>query len=461
MDNSNYIVRDEFDRLAFEDSTKDLSLELKPSKHTDTSLSEDWVKNLGQEFYSLLYKSKPRVNGQFDGDPSIANLVEGFRLTDEVEELRSKSKFNQKTSAVAAWTLSSKIVDSLMRNSQRGMSYLSEMSQHGTDIDDVNSDSATELRLLINTATKDAQKYTDSLEIAAGLLAGSQASPLESPDVDEAELLTLSRMIRQNPEVMKMIKMTGQMETSARKAQDSKLTHGVDELYEVGTGRDIHRLLPSEFIKMKRNKRQFCMDFVEGKLMQYKLRGGTEPLEKGPVVVMIDVSFSMLADDKFTWSKAVLLTLHKLCKEQHRDLHAILFNAGVMFDRKLLESGKVVGKNIIDLLKFFPCGGTDFMYPLSRAASVVERSQDTSKKPDMLLVTDGFAPLTLDWKSKFLARKRKIGFSLHSFLISSEHEEGGLLQKFKDSVKDISDLCAVIPTVQKVSDEQYKNLFSI
>ena len=448
----NYIVCDEFDILSYQEAKEEL-----PPINNNYTLSRDWINQIGQELYNVLYKAKPKVNEQFTGDPSIAKIVEAFRLTKEAEELRQNCRFDQRSSTMSAVQLTTRILERLSSRHNHGIDHLVTMKTHDVDIADPNNSMAAEIRVMIAEATKEAEEDVEAINIAAGLLAGSEACPLDRKDVTLQNIYRLAEEIKNNPEVKKMIEFAGQMQQSANKLQASKLSHGVDELYEVGTGNDIPRLLPSELIKLRRNKKQFYLDFIEKKLMQYKLRGGTEPLEKGPVVVCVDVSGSMYADNKFNWAKAALLTLHNICSKQRRDLHVLLFNSGIMYDRRVLKSGVVDGKGIMDLLWFSPTGGTEFEYPLTRSREVIEEYESTSKKPDIIFITDGYASLSPSWKDQFKAAKRKIGFSLFTFFIG---KEGDLPDRFRESVSDISDRCTAIPTVAEANDA-YSTMFSI
>jgi uncharacterized protein with von Willebrand factor type A (vWA) domain len=448
----NYIVCDDFDALTFKEEKKGLT---NGGFSISKVMSDQWLDQLGQEFYNLLYKAKPKVNDRYEGDPSISKIIEGFRLTKEVEQLRQKSRFDQKVATVSAVQLVERIADKLSQRNGRGNACLEAMNTSKIDIDDVNSGPATEVRLLINEAVKEAGKDVEAIQIAAGMLAGSEACPLDRKDVTLKQICELAELVKNNPEVKKMIDMAGQFQQSANKQQASKLSHGVDEIYEVGIGNDLGRLLPVELIKLRRAKSQFYLDFIEKKLMTYKLRGGTEPLEKGPVVACVDVSGSM--QRIFYWAKAALLVLHNICVKQRRDLHVIFFNSGIMFDRCVLKNGVVDGVGLMELISFWPEGGTDFEYPLTRSKEIIDEYESTAKKPDIIFITDGGATLQPEWKEKFKSEKRKVGFSLFTFFIG----DGGEVSQFRNAVADISDRCAVLNSVAMGDESKYRDMFTI
>lgn len=444
--NDTYIVRDQFDSMAFKEAMNAMPDE---KDWLEKSTSSTWLSNVAQELYSVLYKATPRKNDNYEGDPSIINIVDGFMLSPDCEKLRQESKFNQNRSASTAMTLSRKLFEKVDNKRNPDTHY-----QGTFDVSDPNNEVATELRLIINEAVQEANEECEALGTAAGLLAGKDACPFNTKDVSLQHIKTLAALIRSNPEYRKLMELAGQFKQSARKQQASKLSHGVDELYEVGTGNDIQRLLPSELIKLKRNKRQFNLDFVEKKLMQYKLRGGSTPLEKGPVVCCVDMSISMLEAARHIKAKACLLTLHRICQEQKRDLHAILFNAGVMNNKPFLKKGIVSGTNIIDTLMAQPVGGTSFMYPLSEAVKIIKGYKGEGQRPDIVMLTDGFAAMDDKFIQQFKADKKEQGFSLYTYFIGKEHHPS--YEQLKKVVQQLSD-----KYVELEDGEDYSEVFKI
>src|SRR5262249_13829447 len=143
------------------------------------------------------------------------------------------------------------------------------------------------------------------------------------------------------------------------------------ELYAVGVGAELSRLLPHELLALRHPilRRDFARRFLDAQLLQYALQAIDEK-GKGPMVVCIDGSSSM-AGDKEIWSKAVSLTLLDIAQRQRRLFRSICFAAADMplqvldlnpRQRYLADMNKV-----FQLAEYFPGGGTDFQKPLSAA----------------------------------------------------------------------------------------------
>lgn len=98
-----------------------------------------------------------------------------------------------------------------------------------------------------------------------------------------------------------------------------------DEIHTVGIGNDLSRVLPAELVQLRHPlmKGEFKPRFIEGKLMQYELKG-TEKQGKGPIIVCCDNSGSM-SGDREVWSKAVALALLEVATMQKRAFVCIHF----------------------------------------------------------------------------------------------------------------------------------------
>ena len=139
----------------------------------------------------------------------------------------------------------------------------------------------TNVRAAADSALKNAQSVSQSMD-GWGLDAGQvQKMPIE-------QKLELAKRL-QTEKFKLMAQVIGRMRRLAVYKQKTKLNQARDEIYDIGLGSDLSRVLPAELVLLgsPTGKGEFRRRFVEEKLMQYELRG-TEKQGKGPIIVCVD-----------------------------------------------------------------------------------------------------------------------------------------------------------------------------
>ena len=121
--------------------------------------------------------------------------------------------------------------------------------------------------------------------------------------------IELGRHLATNPKIQKLAALVGRMRQQARALRRTVFERATAELYDVGRGAEVSRLLPAELLALRHRvlRRDFLRRLVASDLLQYSLRA-PEDAGRGPMVVCIDGSSSM-AGEKEIWAKAVSLTL--------------------------------------------------------------------------------------------------------------------------------------------------------
>jgi len=454
-----YIRCDDFDVMACKESLDEFP-EADIVRENSTYGDLD---NMLQDFYSSLYKANPAPNKGYSGTEKHSKIIEGFRMSDKAEKMRRASRMDQRVSAAGALSLAKQIMDKFGMNKKGGneaSKALDQIASGKEDLNDATSDTAAMVRVAINDAIKEAEKEVESLKIAFGLLAGDSKEPLEKKNVTMEQASKLVELIKDNDELKAIIDLAGRFRETAKKTSQSKLSHGVDEVYEVGIGDNISRLLPTELVKLRNGRRkEFYLSFIEKRLMEYKLRGAVDDLARGPVVVCMDVSSSMTANRRFEWAKAVALMIHRTCIMERRDYHIILFNGGIVFDKQIIQNGIVDGEALMQLIEFMPHGGTEFTQPLNRSVNIIKEYESDTKAPDVLFITDGYCSMSAEYKRSFKSIKGKEGFALYSVFIGSL--SGNDADKAKDDLADISDSYCEVLDKRSNDTSQYQDIFSI
>lgn len=280
----------------------------------------------------------------------------------------------------------------------------------------------------IDDATDEAESWGHALG------AGSSGSAGQS--------LELGRRLARNPKLRKLSHLLGRMREQALALRHRLFERRNEEVYEVGCGRDLARMLPHELVQFRHPllRRDWNRRFVEGTLLEYSLRGSDER-GRGPMIVCLDVSSSM-AGDKEIWSKAVTLTLLDIARRERRRFRAILFSSAetglATFDLNRGEHYRSSLQGALDLADYFPGGGTDFERPLDAAVTCLADSR--FRRGDVVLVTDGECRVGEEWREKFLAAKARLDFSLYAILIDVGGSTLETLTRLADRVSRVSEL---------------------
>jgi uncharacterized protein with von Willebrand factor type A (vWA) domain len=287
----------------------------------------------------------------------------------------------------------------------------------------------------------DAAQEAESWSLALG--SGYKSSP--------GRQIELGKHLAGNDKLKKLSQMVGRMKQHALALRRKIFERTNEELFEVGLGSEVSRLLPHELVTLHHPvlRKDFTRRFIEGELLLYSL-SGIEEKGKGPVVVCLDGSSSMMGD-KEVWAKALTLTLLEIARRQRRLFRAICFSSAdtplQTFDLNPREHYEVEMGKVMELAEYFPGGGTDFETPLDAALECIRQSR--FKRGDIVFITDGECQVRPEWAEQFRADKEEMGFSLFSILIDVGSSSVNVLKEFSDK----------ITTVSRLTSEGVKDLF--
>ena len=278
-------------------------------------------------------------------------------------------------------------------------------------------------------ATQDAESW--STQLGGGGAGGSPGAQIE-----------LGKQLATNPKIKKLAALVGRMRQHAQALRHTVFERVNAELYAVGRGDELSRLLPAELVALRHPvlRRDFTRRLLEAHLLQYSLRA-PEHAGRGPMVVCIDGSSSM-AGDKEIWAKAVSITLLDIAQRQRRPFRSICF-AGPDTPLHVLDwSGRARAapdtRQLLALAEHFPGGGTDFQKPLSAAVACLRQSR--YRRGDIVFITDGECRVDDQWLGAFRDAKAALDFSLYSVLIDVGSSSLHALKDFSDKITAISQL---------------------
>ncbi len=254
--------------------------------------------------------------------------------------------------------------------------------------------------------------------------------------------IELGKRLADNAKLKKLGQMVGRMRSHALALRRKMFERANAEMYEIGTGAELSRLLPHELLALRHPilRRDFARRLLDGELLQYALRTVDEK-GRGPMIVCLDGSSSM-AGDKEIWSKAVSLTLLDIAQRQRRLFRSICFSSADMplqiLDLNRRQRYLADMSKVLELAEYFPGGGTDFQKPLDAALSCLQQAR--YKRGDIVFITDGECRVDGQWLGEFKRAKERLGFSVFSVLIDVGSNSLGALKDFSDKVTTITHL---------------------
>ena len=218
-----------------------------------------------------------------------------------------------------------------------------------------------------------------------------------------------------------------------------KVIHAQDEVFDVTLGAEIPRTIASEFSLLTEEKTEtlFYKKFADRELLNYELRG-TEKMARGGIIALVDSSGSMMGDRE-TWAKAVAIALLHIARKQKRDFMGAIFSARGQMQEWMFKNGEAPIEKVLEFAESGFHGGTDFEYPLGRAVEMLKTQfeDDGARKGDIVIITDGEAPVSPEWWEKFAVAKKEMAFRLYGIHIGSYERT---LEEMCDNVWHIGDL---------------------
>lgn len=240
---------------------------------------------------------------------------------------------------------------------------------------------------LRNAAKSAQQAIAGQEEALAGLGCGTgsnAASAVTAPRDDVQEALRKSDRLR------RIAKIAGRMRLSVARCQRAKNAAARSEIYDVGIGDDVSRLVASEIALLADPDLELLLlhKLCEGEAQVYELRGEA-PAERGPLIVAVDGSGSM-SGAPHEWAMGVALALLEVAAKQRRPFELVHFDSRVTKTWRPENPRRVELAELVAAVCWFSNGGTDFTPPLVHAQQTIARDAKM-RKADVVLITDGAA----------------------------------------------------------------------
>ena len=288
------------------------------------------------------------------------------------------------------------------------------------------------VRAAIRRATRAArdavQEAEGELEGVATALGGSMAGQGFVSNGGPANLAAVRdahARLQGSTRLRRIAELAGRLERLAAAKAKSTVKPGVGEVHGIDQGNDLARLLPSELVSLRHPRLRLALlsKIVQHRALCYGMKG-KETQARGPIVVLLDESASMLEQGKAVWSKAVCLALLSTATRQKRAWHLIAFNGKIRREVEV-SAGQATAKLISDALDNGCAGGTDFDAPVLRAAEII-RTAKAMRKADVVIITDGEDDLEPETVAQATTLTRLEGVSWFVVGVGDAAASGGL-----------------------------------
>ena len=294
----------------------------------------------------------------------------------------------------------------------------------------------------IEKAVKDAsQQVQDANDVADafGLGKGSGAA------LDKSAMAKLFVAAKSNETLRRIAELAGRYRRLAQSLQNSKPTHGMDDMVGIEFGSDLSRLTVGEMSNFMCPELHLdtLRRIVEGEAHCREYQSVAQE-NRGPIMVLVDESGSM-DGDPIAEAKAMALSLAWLAKHQNRWCCLVGWSSVGEVRELVLPPGKQDQAAIIDWCGEMFEGGT--YPPVDRIHELFLKTGAPEGKTDLIWITDGDCSLEAKHVEQFNEFRRQ--HSVRSFTLGIGGDPRGFYE-ISDEVKVVPSLTADCEVVEQI-----------
>jgi uncharacterized protein with von Willebrand factor type A (vWA) domain len=434
------IKKDAFDAMAYESirsSSKIQDLE-KSSEHGDAIVSDT---------FKMLYKDSVTIDEK--ASSVSKHLAEQILKLPEFNQLHSQTKLDEISSAFGTLDLAPLVIEEAGRLAEKQKKQQEQKQKNGDkpknggnqgqgegqgDEFEPDAQESALFRSKVRAAMKESAEKNNQVEEAFSSF-GINKGDLQNLSMDQK--MEIAETFRNNSKFKKISDLAGRFKNVTASAKAVTMSHGVDEIVDIGMGSDISRMLPSEALKLLANPVLFYKDMIEQKLQIYNLKG-TDDLGKGPIIVCLDISGSMTqAPQREVWAKSVMLALANLADKQKRSFGVVPFESKVIGEKFFTKQNPMKVQDKIDMATIQSTGGTNFARALTVAMNFA-RSEKQFKPSDIVFITDGEYDFSGNELKNILSDKEEIGIRIYGVGIGIGTYGKSVLAQFCDKVSEVT-----------------------
>lgn len=232
---------------------------------------------------------------------------------------------------------------------------------------------------------------------------------------DTEEKRKLAKKLRDHKHLKKVIERLGALKAAwTRRKRERTAQSNYSDIVGAKFSDEIVKAFPSEvaLAASDKGKALFALKYAQKTLLTKDFEAKTKELDKGPVILYVDISGSMLGKSEI-WSKALAIVVAEECLKQNRQIQIHLFDTRIQKSIKL-EPRSNKNPQLLDFVaSWVTRGGTNFGVVVDHAVN----STNIKDKADILMITDGQADIGAGFIKRLDEFKRSHGVQWVSFCI--------------------------------------------
>jgi len=253
-------------------------------------------------------------------------------------------------------------------------------------------------------------------------------------DINEKK--KLSKKFKQNKNLRQLIKKLGALRTAWRERKKAVAARSnYSDIVGAKFSNEVVKAFPTELALTgtEAGRALFALKYAQKTILTKDYEAKTKNLCKGPVVLYVDISGSMMGLTE-TWSKAISMVVAEDCLQQKREVQIHLFDTCIQKSITLQPGGKDNNELLDFILSWVTQGGTSFGAVLDHAMSKAV----IREKADVLMITDGQSQVSEAYLKRIKEFKSTKGIQWTAFVIGVEDH---WCYKFCDYVHDVDVNC--------------------
>lgn len=283
----------------------------------------------------------------------------------------------------------------------------------------------------VDKAIDRAHQTAKDLKEAMNQLAGTEAgSGTTLNDIDQKR--NLAKKLANNPSLKELVRKLGALRQAwadRKRAHRSRTNYS--DIVGAKFSDEITKAFPTEIAlaATDQGRALFALKYSQKTLLTKDYEAKIKELDKGPVVMYIDISGSMAGDYEL-WSKAIAYVVAEECLKQNRATHIHLFDTVIQKSIHLDKSRSDNDKLLNFVLGWTTKGGTSFCSVINHAVSEI----NLVEKADILMITDGDADVSDPFIRRLTAFKQEHGVQWNTFCLG---RQSSVVKRFSDYVHKV------------------------
>jgi uncharacterized protein with von Willebrand factor type A (vWA) domain len=316
-------------------------------------------------------------------------------------------------------------------NDQKAAELRQQGKELGKAIEQMLNEAREQMQPKVADAVDRAKREADATEEAVSSFAGTEAGQgRHTADLEEKR--ALARKLGRNRKLKQLATRLGGLRKAWNDRKRAKrATANYSDVIGAKFSDEVTKAFPIEMAlaASQKGRALFALKYAQKTLLTKDYEAKLKDLDKGPVVMYVDISGSMSGEAEL-WSKALAFVVAEECLKQTREVQIHLFDT-IIHNSLVLDGKRRNNGELLDfVLTWMTAGGTSFTAVLDHAMT----KADIDPKADILLITDGHALVPDPFIRRINRFKDEQGINFYSFCIGIESD---VLNRFSDEVHTV------------------------